>query len=582
MAGGKETPRQKMIGMMYLVLTALLALNVSKQVIAAFITLNDKLDASAEIIDKKVEHSYWGFDQKKAALIATKGDVKLLEKWQNKSYDLNYETAVVIDFLLNECNDMIKEADGVDWVEETEEVTNSAGETGTFVTHLKDLNGISAFDNYDIPTHMFVGGDPKKPVQRGLDIPKRIHEYRDHICSLMGTYDQGKKNWVFEAPADESGLDEALLGCNPEDTSKIRQVYDALTYPDMLHAHGEDGEMPWPSVMFDHAPIVAAAAMFTSMKLDIKNAEAMAAEFMLSKVEAPTFNFNKIEPLAFARTSYINQGDSLGLKVMIAAYDSSDYPKVRYGIDADTANQDNWTEIVQGPGKAISLPGSSPGSHKVKGAIGVKEKGELNWKPFDFSYNVGQPMGVVALPEMRVLYWGYNNIVEGTASGYDPSMVTLSGSGCSLSSKGGGQYIAKVSNGTKKASISVSAKKDGGGSVSLGKFDFVCKPFPPAMVYFAGKKSGEGVSYTAARNTGRVVVAIDPSSPITTAKYTVTGGEVFVTGLPGIGNVTGGGNLDSKAKGLIGQSKGKTLVIEVKYKGPDGIGRIGTFTGKVK
>ena len=83
-----------------------------------------------------------------------------------------------------------------------------------------------------------------------------------------------------------------------------------------------DGEMPWPSVMFDHAPIVAAAAMLTSLKLDIKNAESVASEYMLSKVEAPSFNFNKIEPLAFARTGYINQGDSLDLSVMIAAYDS--------------------------------------------------------------------------------------------------------------------------------------------------------------------------------------------------------------------------------------------------------------------
>ena len=38
--GGKETPRQKMIGMMYLVLTALLALNVSKQVLDAFSKIN--------------------------------------------------------------------------------------------------------------------------------------------------------------------------------------------------------------------------------------------------------------------------------------------------------------------------------------------------------------------------------------------------------------------------------------------------------------------------------------------------------------------------------------------------------------
>jgi gliding motility-associated protein GldM len=43
MAGGKETPRQKLIGMMYLVLTALLALNVSTTVIDKFVFLNDSL-----------------------------------------------------------------------------------------------------------------------------------------------------------------------------------------------------------------------------------------------------------------------------------------------------------------------------------------------------------------------------------------------------------------------------------------------------------------------------------------------------------------------------------------------------------
>ena len=112
MAGGKETPRQKMIGMMYLVLTALLALNVSKQVIAAFITLNDKLDNSAEIIGNKVDGTYGGFDQKRAALVATKGDMKLLETWQGKAEELKSETAVIVGFLLGECNEMIKMADG--------------------------------------------------------------------------------------------------------------------------------------------------------------------------------------------------------------------------------------------------------------------------------------------------------------------------------------------------------------------------------------------------------------------------------------------------------------------------------------
>ena len=43
MAGFKETPRQKMIGMMYLVLTAMLALNVSKEILEAFKIVNESL-----------------------------------------------------------------------------------------------------------------------------------------------------------------------------------------------------------------------------------------------------------------------------------------------------------------------------------------------------------------------------------------------------------------------------------------------------------------------------------------------------------------------------------------------------------
>ena len=573
MAGGKETPRQKMIGMMYLVLTALLALNVSKQIVAAFVTLNDKLDASATIINKKNDDTHGEFDKKRAALVATKGDMKLLELWQGKAEELRAETAVIVGYLLSECNEMIKASEGVDWVAE-----GGKDEAGN-ITKLKPLIEINGMDNYDIPTGMFVGGNPNAPVQRGLDIRIKIHEYRDKIATSMGTYSVGKKNYTFTPPADEGGLVAALATCNPADTAKIGQFFRALTVPEKLpgHEHGA-ADLPYPAVIFDHAPIVAAAAMFTSLKLDIKNAESMATEFMLGKVEAPVFNFNKIEPLAFAKTGYINQGDSLDLSVMIAAYDSNEVSKIRWGMDADTANKEVWKEVS---GK-IGLAGNSPGIHVVKGDIGVKEKGEVVWKPWEFTYTVGQPMGVVAQPELRVLYWGYDNKVEGTASGYDPSLVTLSGSGCSLSSKGNGAYIAKVDRGTRTAKISVSAKKGDGSSVQLGSFDFVCKPMPPAEIKFAGVKSGESIQYTAARGTNKVTVAIDPSSPLQSVSYTVTGGSVYVSGIPGEGKVGAGGTLDSKATGLINQSKGKTIIFEVNYKGPDGVGRIGTMTCKVK
>ncbi|MEQ9304436.1 MAG: gliding motility protein GldM, partial [Marinoscillum sp.] len=56
MAGGKETPRQKLIGMMYLVLTALLALNVSTTIIDKFVFLDDSLvRANKETEERNVQ-----------------------------------------------------------------------------------------------------------------------------------------------------------------------------------------------------------------------------------------------------------------------------------------------------------------------------------------------------------------------------------------------------------------------------------------------------------------------------------------------------------------------------------------------
>ena len=92
MAGGKETPRQKMIGMMYLVLTALLALNVSKQVIAAFVTINDKLDRSANIINQNNQSNYSSFDKKITTVKAQGGDVESVKVWQDRAFKVQKRT----------------------------------------------------------------------------------------------------------------------------------------------------------------------------------------------------------------------------------------------------------------------------------------------------------------------------------------------------------------------------------------------------------------------------------------------------------------------------------------------------------
>lgn len=571
MAGGKETPRQKMIGMMYLVLTALLALNVSKQVIAAFVTINDKLDRSSQIIDANNQSNYASFDKKITTVKAQGGDVKSVQVWQERAFKVQAETKLVVDYLLSECNEMIKEVEGgKDWTETTEEVVTSEG-TKTVITSLKPLADISAMDNYDVPTNRFIGGNPESPKKEGLDIRNKVIEYRNKVAEIMATYDDPKGKYTFTAPEDLNNLSEALKTCNPDDTSQIRSFMYALNVPEKIErkVHGEVELLPWPSVMFDHAPIVAAAAMLTSLKLDVKNAESMATEFLLSKVDVQEFDFNKIEPLAFASTGYINQGDSLNLRVMIAAYDSTEIPKVRYGQDADTANSESW-KPSNSPDGSISLRGDQPGLHKIKGVIMVKQRGIEVPKPWEFEYTVGQPMGVVALPEMRVLYRGYDNIVEGTASGFPADRVTLSGSGCSISKKGN-QYVAKVGAGTREATISVNGRKEDGGSVNLGSFKFKVKALPKPEVYLGGISQGQTPGLSSVKAQTRVSCRYDESVPLTNVSFSITGGTVNVDGVMRKGKITSGGNLDSDAINILKQSQGKTVTIMVNYRGPDGV-----------
>ncbi len=114
----------------------------------------------------------------------------------------------------------------------------------------------------------------------------------------------------------------------------VRNIYVRMTIPKKVMNHGED--YPWIFGQFDHAPIVAASAVMTSVRSDVLQVQTLLLNWYSSRVKVQSFNFNKIDPLAFSATSYINQGDSLGLRVMIAAYDSSEAMELKYWVDDST------------------------------------------------------------------------------------------------------------------------------------------------------------------------------------------------------------------------------------------------------
>ncbi|MBX7093321.1 MAG: hypothetical protein K1X56_01255 [Flavobacteriales bacterium] len=549
MAGGKETPRQKMIGMMYLVLTALLALNVSKEIVVAFITLNDKLENSTRAIETKNGGVYQAFEN----FMKVPQTKEAAKPWAARATQIQGMANNAYSFFLQETNDLIKEVEKKDWLDD---------ENGKKKLHT--LHEVGSKDDYDAATRLFVG-DPGNINQRGKDLVTKFHTYRDSVCFVLANYTLGKRTFKFAPKFDGSSFsDEELLAalkeCNPEDTAKIKQVYQMLTLPEKMKNHEE--EVPWQAGMFDHAPVVAAAALFTSLRNDIRNAEAVAIDHLLGKVQAPTFNFNKIEPLAFARTSYLNVGDSMDLRVMIAAYDSTEVPKIRFGIN--DSNPANYKEQI---GK-ISVRGTTPGAYTAYGLISVKEKGEEKWKPWKYQYEVGEPTGVIANEDFLVVYANYEHTFSASASGYPQDRVNLNLPGLAVGSKGGGKFSVKAPVGMigKKVQSSITVKTDGGGSKSLSGPTFVVKQLPKPSSYLGSIPSSEGNISKAdlkANSNAGVRVAYDPSVPLdpTKVSFRVTSFTmvVMVKGTP-IRETTTSGALTPKMQGLLnGLSSGMSV-----------------------
>jgi len=559
MAGGKETPRQKMIGMMYLVLTALLALNVSKEIIAAFVTINDKLDASGEIVLQGIKSTYGEFDSKRLGIQQQGGDMKAFDLWNGKAKVVNKRSRQVISFILSESNEMIKEAEGgVDWIAQQDE--------DGYIVELKSLFDISAMDNYDIPTNRFIGGNPMQPKKEGLAIRDSIISFRNDVTAAMGTYTLGDKKFSFEAPADTSQLDDALMSANEEDREAIRRVYRALSVPEKIGVKnaGQVKEVPWPSAMFDHAPIVAGAAMLTALKVDILTAESQAADFFLSKIDAPSFIFNKIEPLAFARSSYINRGDSIGLSVMVAAYDSTKDTKLRYWINDSTMNSANMKTFEGKAGQKLNLRPDASGDQLIVGQTAVEVKGKEEWVDWRFRFSVGEPQGTVSLPEMNVLYRGYKNVVEGAASGF-PSFKLSAGGNVTLS-QSGKTYTASPGSG-REATINIVGVAEDGSSANLGSFKFRVQNLPKPSIRLGRIEDGEAATSAQIRASSNLFAGYPPEIPLN-AKFSVKSWEVQVGRQRA--NGTGSG-LTGPAKRILSQAQsGDMISISTTYVEPGG------------
>ena len=581
MGGGKETPRQKMVGLMYLVLMALLAMNVSKEIINAFVTLNNKIEGSITNTESFNEDIIGNLDSKYATLVSTSGKnnpetIRVLGLINVKD-SIVYETRKMCNDLVarnlwmlvgaadastlleefqgielaiidpdnnpdavSKLKAVVEKINGLGIIANDGEVVDHADDpyhndlfhiTDDGFIHIKDLAGYTKKDDYDTPTRMLAGQDFEHVAPEGAELMKNLHNFRNKICQLIAdkpgeivVEENGEKvskkiNYVLDTAfindpellsneaekvnfaQDVANRVDSLAALNQidkQDAETLKSIWQRLTIQKFVLNHGE--KYPWIFGQFDHAPIVAATAVMTSLRSDVLSVQTLATQLIDDRVKVNTFDFNKIEPLAFSASSYINQGDSVGLKVMIAAYDSTEAMKIRYWEDDSSEyvkphgsrDKSNMKTFNGNAGDQLNITGGV-GDHTLYGEIAVKVKGSEKWKPWRFNYSVGAPNAAISAADLQVLYINWKNKLRVSASGYKPEAIRVKGIGCSVSSKpdGKGFYIATVSNvRAKTARLIVEATADDGSTAKLADETFRVFPLPKPIAKFANKAGG--------------------------------------------------------------------------------------------
>ncbi len=425
-----ETPRQRMISMMYLVLTALLALNVSVEILNAFVTVNESMEKTNTNFASKNIGTYSMF---KAAYLANQEKVGPF--WDKAQKAQTYAKGMV-DYINNLKYELLVKSGDAKTIKEAKKL---------------EVKDIKRKDNYDTPTNYFIGQDEANARgAKGEELKNKIIEYKKNMLDLLSPEDRKKVN----------------LGLNVEDN---------VVFND------KDGKKQnWQQHNFYHSIIVATITILNKTVAEILNSEYDIVNQLYSAVDQGKIAFDKIEAKVIPASNYVLLGDQYQAEIFVGAFDTK---------STLTANI-NGTTITGDKGLITYKVGaSSEGLKKYKGNISVKTPFGTRDYPFESEYIVAKPSATVSADKMNVFYIGVDNPVTISVPGMANEKVkpSFTGAGITAVNKGGGKYIVNVKGPVgQSAKVSVNADMDGK-QKSMGVTEFRVKKLPSPDAAIGGQ-----------------------------------------------------------------------------------------------
>jgi len=446
-----ETPRQKMIGMMYLFYTALLALNVSSEIVTAFVKINDSIQKTTFNYSEKTKSLYARIDN---SALEQPGKYTELAKQaheverQSNEFFQNIEDLKLL--ILRE----------------------SQGPEATLDGEIKKMDDLHA------ATIVMVGeGGP----MMGKELRSWLDNYRELLLGII------------------------------EDTSLTvyKNVAKNLEAKDQFD--NKEAAWSWEETLCRGMPMIGTLAMLSKLQADIRNSEADVLEFMIAELEGLDIRITALEALVSSPRSFIVRGGKYTSNVFLGARDTSMRPTVylTYNApfyDSTVVNGEVQYRLRQGANyDTLPIDESGKGLHaRDCGGVGdfnygglvhyKSNKGDM-WLPYKAVYQVGDAGFTVSASACNVFYRGLDNPVEVAVSGYPQEAVSVSISGGASITRSGAGYIVKVPAGVtaKEVSISVSVRTEEGGR-TLGSKTFSVLNVPPPTIVIAGAyKDGASV-----------------------------------------------------------------------------------------
>lgn len=373
-----KEPRQKMINMMYLVLTALLALNVSAEILNAFKTVDRSLMIASGVAEQKNEEIFKSF---KAKLEDPTSREKALI-WEPKAQ----QAKKISDELYN-------------YIEGLK--TELKKESG-----LKIVDGKEEFkeDDLDAGTRLLVQYAPEGKG-KGKELFEKLKAYKEQLLSIDP---EMKKEIELGLPLD-------------------------LTIPPTT---SDAGKSDWAYAYFHMTPTIAAITIMSKFQNDVRNSESKAVEFCHKQIGQVEIIYDQFQAFAGTNTQYLMPGEELVITAGIGAFSKAAQPSISIDGANVPLNAEGTAEYktrVGSSGSGIKRVRISYA--KPDGTTAVVEK------EIKYTVGIPAGL-TVSTDKTRVFYKGLENPLSVTGGGGDEKVsVSLEGAGASLRKVGPGQYM---------------------------------------------------------------------------------------------------------------------------------------------